>query len=131
MPRSTEDLCFCLKSQDDDQEWNNILRYHIDTPTKADWSAAEPYYPLAMPEVQHVGNLEPEEWAQAGIDNHQLLKLIKENNVQELPLIYSDNGQKLTIIEVPMTKVISRDHAYTFRFYPKSGGLSLPPRQVT
>ena len=121
MPRSTEDLCFCLKSQDDDQEWNNILRYHIDTPTKADWSAAEPYYPLAMPEVQHAGNLEPEEWAQAGIDNHQLLKLIKENNVQELPLIYSDNGQKLTIVEVPMTKVISRDHAYTFRFYPKSG----------
>ena len=121
MPRATGDLRFCLNSLDDNDVWNTIVKYHIDPPTQEDWAQIEAYYPLSLPEVQNVGNLEAEEWERAGMDGHKLLTLIRENDVKELPPLHSSNGQKLEIVEVPMTKKISRNTTYTFRFYPKSG----------
>ena len=121
MPRATGDLCLCLKNRDDEQHWNTIVKYHIDPPMPSDWKNVEPLYPLSLPEVQHVANLEPKEWEQAGIDNHRLLEIIRKNNVKALPVLYSSKGQKLEIVDVPMSKTMSRGQHYRFRFYPKSG----------
>lgn len=121
MPRATGRLTFALKSNSTENNYSNLLEYSIDTPTPSDWQRVEAIYPLSMPEVKRVGNLDADTWNQAGINGHGLLKLIREQQVTALPVIYHDRGQKLKILSVPMTHDLVQGQEYTFRFRPESG----------
>ena len=50
-----------------------------------------------------------------------MLRLIRENGIRELPILYSGKGQKLKILSIPMTKLLITGETYTFRFIPESG----------
>ena len=43
------------------------------------------------------------EWKTAGVNEYNLYQLITSNNVKELPIFYSNMGQNLKIVNVPMT----------------------------
>ena len=120
MPRETGKVYLSLQNQTSNT-WNHIIEYTIENPTQDDWNKVEPYYPLSLPEVKQVKNINGEQWSQVGIDRHQLLKFIREKQIIDLPDIYTDKGQKFKIVSVPMEKYLEADQAYSFRFYPQSG----------
>ena len=97
------------------------MSYAVNTPTADDWAKVEQLYPLSIPEVRDVKNLDGDKWAAAGIGGHQLLQLIRRNHVSELPVLFDGKGQKFTIASVPMNKQLEEGHKYTFCFYPQSG----------
>lgn len=120
MPRETDKVKFSLKDPASNY-WNTVTKYTVEQPTAADWKKVEQFYPLSMPEVKQVKNLSPELWKQTGIDEHQLLKFIRENNLKELPVLYNGTEKCLRIVSVPMNKYLRSGQSYTFQFYPQSG----------
>ena len=120
MPRETGELSLSLKA-DGSNYWNNVVKYDIEQPTKADWKKVEEHYPLSLPEMKNVKNLDEEKWNSVGINGHQLLMHIREGNVKELPIIYDGKGQRFTIISFPMNKYLKAGQSYTFSFRPLAG----------
>lgn len=121
MPRDTSDVSINLREKDGGKRWSTIVSYAVDAPTADDWARVEQLYPLSIPEVQGVKNLDGDKWAAAGVSGHQLLQLIRRNQVKELPVLFDGKGQKFTIVSVPMNKQLQEGKKYTFCFYPQSG----------
>ena len=114
----------CLKlsvKSESENIWHTFIEYQIDSPSTLDWEKVEKEYPLSIPEVKNVKNLDAEAWEQAGIGGHTLLKLIREKHILELPVLYTGKGQKLKISSVPMNRTLVVGESYTFRFKPESG----------
>lgn len=120
MPRDMASLKLCVWNNAH-HSWNIIVNYEMEEPNASNWNQVEALYPLSSPRMKAVKNLESEVWNEYGIDNHQLLKLIKEQDVYELPDIYNSQGQRFSIVSVPMNKQLKEGSTYTFSFYPKSG----------
>lgn len=120
MPRETPALNICLRDVSNPQ-WNIIVRYDIEQPTAEDWEKVTEAYPEASPLLKNITNLNYAKWKQAGIDGHQLLKMVQEQHITEVPLLFDSQGQRLRIVSVPMTKQLNVDTPYTFSFYPESG----------
>ena len=118
--RDVESLSIGVKDDSNDY-WNIVVDYSIDQPSQEDWKKVEESFPLNAPEARSVKNLYADRWSMAGVDEHKMLGLIREYHVSELPILFSENGQTLTIVSVPMTKDLKSGVTYTFRFYPKSG----------
>lgn len=121
MPRVEGSIHLGLKSETKTDYWDYLLEYTLDPPTPSDWAEVEKVYPLCAPDVKGVSNLNGSAWEQAGINGHELLRLIRQHQVRSLPILYQDKGQRLQIISVPMDKILARDHEYTFQFRPQSG----------
>lgn len=120
MPRETGNLSFDLHDRYQDH-WNCLIQYEIEHPTRNDWNNVRNHYPLDNPEIKGVKNLYNKEWNNAGINDRQLAKLIIDNNIRELPLIYTNMGDKLHIVSVPMNMKLKEGSQYTFSFYPQEG----------
>lgn len=122
MPRKTGRLSFSIKDRNVDNCWNNLIEYDIDKPTQDDWNNVIKHYPLDNPKVKDVKNLYKKEWNDANIDDTRLAQLITENNVKELPIIYTNMGQNMKLVSVPMNKELKVGTQYTISFYPKKEG---------
>ena len=120
MPRDTSELGVSLKEEGRNY-WNHVVVYDIEQPSQADWKNVEKYYPLCLPEIKNVKNLNKDNWRNVGINGHQLLKHIRNGNVKELPVIYDGKGQRYTIIDFPMNKYLKAGQPYTFSFRPQIG----------
>lgn len=120
MVRDIESLSLGVKGNSNDY-WNIVVDYAVDQPSQEDWKKVEEWFPLNTPETRSVKNLFADRWKKAGVDEHKMLGLIREFQVSELPILFSKNGQALTIVSVPMTKNLKSGESYTFSFYPKSG----------
>lgn len=120
MPRATGSLSLCIEDLAHN-EWSSVLRYDIEPPTPQNWSKVEKRYPLSIPEVQSVKNLNADGWARFGVDGQKILQLIREQQITELPVLYNSKGQQITIVSVPMTSQLQAGTSYTFSFYPKAG----------
>ena len=120
MVRDVNSLELSLQN-DSDNLWYPFLKYQIDSPSAEDWENVEAAYPLCLPELKRVRNLNADDWEKAGMDGHRMLALIRENHIDELPQLSLNSGQKLKIVSVPMQKVLSSREAYTFSFRPESG----------
>ena len=121
MPRDTVRLTIGLKDTVRTGYWNTMLEYHIKPPTADDWARVEQKYPLRVPDARAVGDIDAPTWQQAGYDGHRLLQTIREQKLQQLPTIYSDQGQKFKIVEVPMNRQLKSNTEYVFRIKPESG----------
>ena len=119
IPRKEGTLSFCIHDQDD--VWSNIIKYDIEDPTEEDWNMLMQHYPLDTPLARNVENLFEKEWDDAGVDNHELLELIKKHNVKELPLIYTNMGANLNVISIPMNYKLKKGKSYTFSIRPRRG----------
>lgn len=120
MPREEGDLKFSIMHSDGGL-WYTCFSYKIAQPNARDWKIVEEYYPLSIPEVKDVGNLWQERWADAGIDNRELLRRIREQHVLSLPKLFNTDGRNFKIVSVPMNYQLIVGHEYTFSFYPESG----------
>jgi len=124
MPRATGRLTFALKNNATKSNYSNLIEYSIDVPTPTDWQQVEKVYPLSVPDAKGVANLNSmyaDAWEKAGVNGHKLLDMIRQQHITTLPIIYSDKGQKLKIISVPMTNDLVQGQEYTFQFRPESG----------
>lgn len=121
MPQATGKLSFNIKDEFENV-WHTMIEYNIDEPTQNDWDRMKSQYPLSSPDVKNVRNLYDKEWADAGIDNVRLAKLIENNNVKALPTFYTDKGKLLKIVKVPMNEKLTEGQTYTFSFYPRCSG---------
>ena len=121
MPRDSVRLTIGLKDPVKANYWNTMLEYHIKPPTADDWARVERKYPLRVPDARAVGDIDAPTWQQAGYDGHRLLQVIREQKLQQLPTIYSDQGQKFKIVEVPMSRQLKSNTEYVFRIKPESG----------
>ena len=119
MPRKTGKISFSIHNHDN--SWFTMIQYDIDTPTNEDWNMLKQHYPLDLPLVSDIENLYDKEWNNAGIDNHELYKLIEEHNIKELPIIYTNMGVNFKVISIPMTKKLKKGHSYTFSIRPRTG----------
>ena len=119
MPRETGGISFCIHDYDD--VWSNIIKYDIENPTEEDWNMLKQHYPLDTPLARNVENLFEKEWVDAGVDNHKLFELIKEHNVKELPVIYTNMGANLNVISIPMNYKLKKGQTYTFSIQPRRG----------
>ncbi len=120
MVRDIPKLSLSVRNNSSDM-WNTCVEYQINQPTQSNWKKVEQYYPLSIPEVKNIKNVEAECWEQAGIDNRKLLQLIRESGTKELPVLFTEEGQKLKIESVPMTRKLKTGKTYTFTFHPYSG----------
>jgi len=120
MPKETGDLTLCLLDRSG-QGWNGIISYEIEAPTSEDWQRVEEADPLSAPELKNIKNLHAAKWDSAGIDARHLLQLVREQQVQQLPILYTNKGQQLTIVSVPMNYRLKAGESYTFSFRPRSG----------
>ena len=121
MPKRKGCISFNIKD-DYENVWNTMIQYEIDDPSQNDWNNLERYYPLDSPIISKVKNIKyKDEWKDAGISESGLAQLIKENNVKELPIIYTGKGKELSIVSVPMNMELKAGKSYTFVFYPKRG----------
>ena len=120
MPRNTEGVRVSV-IDDDEGMWWSVIEYKIDQPTQRDWNNLKNIYPMESPEVADIENLNVKEWKSAGVNEYNLYQLITSNNVKELPIFYSNMGQNLKIVNVPMTKNLKKGNTYTFSFYPRKG----------
>lgn len=121
MPRSTSNVIFSLKDTTVDTRWNYMVEYTVDAPSDADWAKVERVYPLSVPAVAAVENLNAASWQRCGLDGHQLLRLIREQRVTSLPVIYKDKGQRFEVVDVPMNRRLKAGQRYTFRFRFRNG----------
>lgn len=119
IPRKEGTLSFCIHDQDD--VWSNIIKYDIEDPTEEDWNMLKQHYPLDTPLARNVENLFEKEWVDAGVDNHKLFELIKEHDVKELPVIYTNMGANLNVISIPMNYKLKKGKSYTFSIQPRRG----------
>lgn len=120
MPRNYDDVTVSVK-EDYEDTWWSVFKYSMDYPTQNDWNNLRNYYPLESPEMANVKNLYVKEWKAADIDEFRLYQLIVNNNVKELPVFYTNMGENLKIVSVPMTNKLKKGNAYTFSFYPQKG----------
>lgn len=120
VPRETGTLSIVMRD-DQGASWQTLLKYDIAEPTETDWSQLAQYYPASTPEMKAIKNLNVKEWNDAGIDEHQLVRLIKEGDIKELPLFYDGKGQLLSIDTVPMTQQLKVGETYAFSFTPRFG----------
>ena len=120
MPRETESLSICIKDESG-ASWNTLVRYGIATPTQADWDMVARLYPMSTPEMKAVKNMNAKEWADAGINDFKLARLVREQGVRELPTLHDGMGLKLAIASVPMSRELQKGESYTFSFYPRTG----------
>jgi hypothetical protein len=120
MPRDTRNVGIALREEGRNY-WNNIAVYDVEEPTQDDWKGVEQYYPLSLPEVKNVKNLDEERWNSVGIDARQLLAHIRKGNITELPVIFLGKGQRFTIVSFPMNKHLTKGRPYTFTFRPEVG----------
>jgi hypothetical protein len=120
MPRATGELGISLKEEGRGY-WNNVVVYDIEQPSQADWKKVEKYYPLCLPEIKNVKNLNEDNWRNVGINGHQLLKYIREGNIRELPVVYDGKGLRFTIKDFPMNRYLRAGLQYTFSFRPLNG----------
>ena len=104
-----------------DDLWWSMIEYKVEEPSRSNWDKVEKYYPLCTPDATKVKDLDADSWEKCGVDGHRLLRLIRESGTRELPVLYTNKGQKLNIVSVPMTKSLKAGDAYTFRFKPLSG----------
>lgn len=122
MPRKTGLLSFSIEDRNIDNYWNNLIEYDIDEPTQRDWDNVMTYYPLDNPKIKDVKNLYIKEWNDAGVDDKRLAQLITENDVKELPIIYTNMGQNMKLVSLPINMELNVGTEYTFSFYPKKKG---------
>lgn len=120
MPRANDYVNLCLYEDKNDM-WSTIVKYGMETPTAADWRNLEAVYPLCLPEAQAVENIDAEGWSTFGVDGHRLLDIIRREGLRELPALFWQQGQKLRIISVPMTRQLRVGQPVTFSFVPQSG----------
>lgn len=120
MVRDVESLSIGVKDETNDY-WNVVVNYSIEQPTEEDWKKVEDMFPLSAPDIMSVKSLYTDRWNKAGVDDHKLVSLIREHHVSELPMLFFENGQDLTIVSVPMTKELQSGVVYSFSFYPKAG----------
>ena len=120
MPKEPGEVAISLQVEGRNS-WNNVVKYDIEQPTETDWKNLEKYYPLSLPEVKDVKNLNEENWRNVGVNGHQLLKYIREGGIKELPFIYSHIEERFSIISFPMNKHLSAGQSYTFHFRPLHG----------
>ena len=119
-PRADDDVNLCLYD-DSDNQWYTIVKYTIIPPTADDWQMLETVYPLYTPDAQATGNMDAAGWAAFGIDQHQLLSLIRTEGVKDLPTIFTTQGQKMRIVSVPMHRQLRAGVPVTLSFYPEAG----------
>ncbi|MCR4918895.1 MAG: hypothetical protein K5928_03635 [Prevotella sp.] len=120
VPRETGTLSLMTRSKTE-ATWHTLAKYDIEPPTEADWSRLAQYFPASTPEIKAVKNLHVDEWNAAGIDEHRLVRLIREGHVKELPMLYSGKGQLLCIDNVPMNRQLRLGETYMFSFTPRKG----------
>lgn len=121
MPRDTVSLMFCLRAESG-AAWQAIVKYEIEPPTEASWKMVERRYPMLAPDIKAVKNLNADLWGRAGVPAQQLVKLIREQKVTCLPVLYQGKEQLLTIVAVPMSKQLTVGQEYTFSIKPKDEG---------
>ena len=106
----------------DGNQWTLLLDYAVEQPTADDWANVAVAYPLSDPLVKNTKNLHyAKEWTEAGIYEEKLAALIKQHNISELPIFYSNMGKHLYIDTVPMNYRLRRGESYTFSFTPRNG----------
>lgn len=120
MPREKESLRISIFNKTKNV-WHTIVKYNIKEPDAMAWQMVARYYPLSTPEMKAVKNLDAQQWSIAGVNEHKLAAIIKEQHISELPVIFPDKEQKLTISSIPMSKQMKVGESYTFSFYPKTG----------
>jgi hypothetical protein len=121
MPRDTVSLMFCLRAESG-ASWQAIVKYEIEPPTATSWKMVERRYPLLAPDIKAVKNLDADLWGKAGVPALQLVKLIREQQVKCLPVLFNGKEQSLTIVSVPMSRQLAAGQEYTFSIMPKDGG---------
>ena len=110
-PNNTGAVSFSI--HDNGNTWSTILQYNIDDTTNNDKNNILDKHSLCK-----IENINTEEWEKAGISKHKLQELIESHNVKELPITYSDMGEALKIISIPMTRKLNKGQSYTFSFIP-------------
>jgi len=106
----------------DGNQWTLLLDYAVEQPTADDWANVAKAYPLSDPLVKNTKNLHyANEWQEAGIYERKLAELIKQHNVIELPIFYSNMGKLIYIDSVPMNYRLRCGESYTFSFTPREG----------
>lgn len=120
MPRETGTLSIGLRDTSG-SGWKGMVSYEIEAPTAEDWARVEETDPLSAPELKRIKNLHAEKWDSAGVSARELLRIVRAQNIERLPTIYTNKGQRLTIVSVPMNQTLKAGEPYTFSFYPRSG----------
>ena len=120
MPRDTGLVVISLRAPSG-SGWNGILSYQTEPPTAADWQRVEEAFPLSAPELQKMKGLQAEVWDSAGIDARKLLSIVREQHITQLPTLFNNKGQRLTIDKVPMSHTLKAGEPCTFSFRPRSG----------
>lgn len=118
MPRDTTDFCIAVRSDKEEHAWEAMVEYGIVPPSAADWEKVGEAYPLSVPELRNVKNINADIWNLAGIDVKMLAELLRQQHVTELPKLYRKNAGKLKIEQVPMNKRLKVGETYIFRFKP-------------
>lgn len=122
MPRQTEPLYIATRRFDrTDNSYYYNIKYDIANPDKNNWKNVEEYYPLDIPEVKHVNNLNKQNWEEVGVTPEMLLDKIRTYQVKTLPYIFRDKGQLSKIASIPMDYDLKIGTRYRFSFYPKAG----------
>lgn len=122
MPKEHGTLSFSIQDDYESRYWNTMIQYDIEYPNQEDWDNLNKYYPLKSPSISKVKNIAYEkEWADAGIDNNSLAQHIRENNINELPLFYTDMGEDIKIVSIPMNGRLKSGRSYRFTFYSRNG----------
>ena len=120
MPRDTGLVVVSLRAPSGNG-WNGILSYQVEPPTAADRQRVEEAYPLSAPELQQVKGLQAALWDSAGVDARKLLAVVREQHIKQLPTLFGNQGQRLTIVAVPMNHTLTAGEPCTFCFKPRSG----------
>ena len=120
MPRETGTLSIGLRDTSG-SGWQGMVSYEIEAPTAEDWARVEETDPLSAPELKRIKNLHAEKWDSAGVSARELLRIVRAQNIERLPTLYTSKGQQLTIVSVPMSYNLKAGQPYTFRFIPRSG----------
>jgi hypothetical protein len=118
MPRDTTDFCIAVRSDKEEHAWEAMVEYGIEPPSAADWEKVGEAYPLSVPELRNVKNINADVWNLAGVDAKMLAGLLRQQRVTELPKLYRKNAGKLKIEQVPMNKRLRVGETYIFRFKP-------------
>lgn len=121
MPRDTTDFSIAVRSDKEDHAWEAMVEYDIAPASASDWEKVGEAYPLNMPDICNVKNLNADIWHTAGLDDKMLAQLLRQQHVTELPKLYRKNADKLKIEQVPMSKSLRVGETYLFRFRPAEG----------
>lgn len=97
------------------------IAYQVNAPDAEGLANIEKHFPIKMPEMKKVKNMDAKAWELIGVDGHLLLEQVRQGKTTALPILFKLAKTQLRKADIPYSETLKAGESYTFSFLPQGG----------